>query len=104
MVMTARPPKHRTPGRVSEPLASPAIGAGEFKAHCLSLMDDVSTFGHSYIITKRGKPVAKLVPVDEGPARDTSGFGALRGTVTILGDIVGPFEELGAWTHDARNL
>lgn len=103
MVMKPRTAKTRPPGRVAEPLAPPSIAAGVFKAHCLALMDDVSTFGHTYIITKRGKPVAKLVPVDEGPGTK-SGFGALRGTVTILGDIVGPFEELGAWTHDARNL
>jgi prevent-host-death family protein len=103
MVMKPRSPKSRPRGRVAEPLAPPSIAAGEFKAHCLALMDDVNAFGHAYVITKRGKPVAKLVPVDEGPGMK-SGFGALRGTVHILGDIVGPFEELGAWTHDARNL
>jgi len=103
MIMKPRTSKFRPPGRGSEPTASPAIAAGEFKAHCLALMDDVSAFGHAYVITKRGKPVAKLVPVDEGPGTK-SGFGALRGTVHILGDIVGPFGELGAWTHDARNL
>jgi prevent-host-death family protein len=104
MVMKKKPAKYHVPGRVSEPLASPRIAAGEFKAHCLSLMDEVSAFGRSYVITKRGKPVAKLVPVDAGPGPSTSGFGALRGTVTILGDIVGPFEDHETWTHDARNL
>ena len=39
------------------------IGAAEFKAHCLRLLDEVGPEG--ILITKRGKPVAKLVPVRE---------------------------------------
>lgn len=38
------------------------IGAGEFKAKCLQLMDEVNRQGIELIITKRGQPVAKLVP------------------------------------------
>src|SRR5438552_8907195 len=38
------------------------MGAGEFKAECLAIMDHVSKTGESVLITKRGKPVAKLVP------------------------------------------
>jgi prevent-host-death family protein len=104
MVMKKKSATFHASGRVSEPLASPQIAAGEFKAHCLSLMDEVNAFGRSYVITKRGKPVAKLVPVDAGPAGRASAYGALRGTVRILGDIVGPFEDRAAWTHDAGNL
>lgn len=40
------------------------IPAGEFKAHCLQLMDEVAATGQSLVITKRGKPVAKLVPLE----------------------------------------
>lgn len=40
------------------------ISAAEFKAHCLGLMDDVALRGRSFVITKRGKPVAQLVPID----------------------------------------
>lgn len=40
------------------------IPAGEFKAHCLQLMDEVAATGQTLIITKRGKPVAKLVPLE----------------------------------------
>ena len=39
------------------------IAAGEFKARCLKLMDEVQATGEEVVITKRGKPVAKLVPV-----------------------------------------
>lgn len=41
-----------------------AIGAGEFKAKCLQLLDDVALQRGTLIITKHGKPVAKLVPVE----------------------------------------
>jgi prevent-host-death family protein len=66
------------------------IPAGEFKARCLKLMDEVRTTRRPLVITKRGKPVAKLVPVeDEVPSL----FGRLKGTVTIHGDIIGPIEQ-----------
>jgi prevent-host-death family protein len=63
------------------------IAAGEFKARCLKLMDEVRTKRTEIVITKRGKPVAKLVPVTE---EIPDIFGSMRGTVKILGDIVGP--------------
>ena len=64
------------------------IPAGEFKARCLKLMDDVSATRTEIVITKHGKPVAMLVPVQEEPSRDI--FGRMRGTVRIKGGIVGP--------------
>jgi antitoxin (DNA-binding transcriptional repressor) of toxin-antitoxin stability system len=45
------------------------------------------------VITKRGKPVAKLVPVEE-PASRREIFGCMKGTVTIHGDVVGPIDDL----------
>jgi prevent-host-death family protein len=68
------------------------IPAGEFKARCLKLMDEVRTTRRVIVITKRGKPVARLVPMDEAaPRREI--FGCMKGTVTIRGDIVGPTGE-----------
>ena len=61
------------------------IAAGEFKARCLQLMDEVDMTGVEIVITKRGKPVAKLVPVEK---EKPSAFGSLKGTVKIHGDIV----------------
>ena len=61
--------------------------AGEFKAKCLKVMDDVEHFHRVVVITKFGKPVAKLVPI--GPAKPKSAFGCMKGTVVIKGDIVG---------------
>jgi prevent-host-death family protein len=62
------------------------IPAGEFKARCLQLMDNVNLSHEEIIITKFGKPVAKLVPVEEEPKKLLFGF--LKGTVVIKGDIV----------------
>jgi prevent-host-death family protein len=66
------------------------IPAGEFKARCLQLMEQVRTTRRPILITKRGKPVAQLVPVDE---EIPSLFGRMRGTVTVQGDIIGPTGE-----------
>lgn len=66
------------------------VPAGEFKARCVQLMDEVEETGREVVITKRGRPVARLVRVAEAGARDV--FGCMRGTVTVVGDIVGPLE------------
>lgn len=63
--------------------------AGLFKARCLELMDRVNTDGGEIVITKYGRPVARLVPVG---GRATTGFGALHGTVTWYGDLVSPVD------------
>ena len=65
-----------------------SIGAGEFKAKCLKLLDQVADSRQALIITKHGKPVAKLVPIPVQPGL----FGALSGSVRGEGDIVSPIE------------
>lgn len=66
---------------------SATIGATQFKARCLELMDQVAATGNPVVITKRGRPVARLVPVDRRPR---SIVGALKGRAVILGDITSP--------------
>jgi len=66
------------------------IAAGQFKAQCLQLMDQVQQSREEIVITKHGKPVAKLVPVDEFEPRSVLGY--LQGTVEIVDDIVSPLE------------
>jgi prevent-host-death family protein len=61
------------------------IAAGEFKAKCLQLMDQVQREGIELVITKRGQPVAKLVPAVQ---RKDSPFGWMKGTARITGEIV----------------
>jgi prevent-host-death family protein len=62
--------------------------SGFFKAHCLAVMDEVQAKRETVIITKRGKPVAKLVPADKKKTDDIFNFMAGKGT--IVGDIVSP--------------
>ncbi|MDF5728678.1 MAG: type II toxin-antitoxin system prevent-host-death family antitoxin [Rhizonema sp. PD38] len=54
-------------------------------------MDQVQQSREEIVITKHGKPVAKLVPIEESPTQSI--FGYLRGTVEVVGDIVSPIEE-----------
>jgi prevent-host-death family protein len=65
------------------------IQAGNFKAKCLQLMDEVKEKHITITITKHGKPVAKLVPIEES---SEDFFGCLKGTATIKGDIVAPLD------------
>ena len=67
------------------------IAAGLFKAQCLKLMDRVAEKHETITVTKRGKAVARLVPVEPVPARPL--FGYLRGKGKITGDIVAPTGE-----------
>ena len=69
------------------------MGAGEFKAKCLQILDAVAEQREPLVITKRGIPVARLVPMPT----DIGLFGALAGSVLIEGDIVSPVDiEWGA--------
>ena len=63
--------------------------ASEFKAKCLKLMDEVAETGESIVVTKNGKPVSRLVPYRERPS---TLFGATRGSIEIVGDIVEPID------------
>lgn len=70
------------------------MAAGEFKARCLAVMESVRKTKQPVLITKRGRPVAKLVPVDEPPIQF---LGRLEGIVKIMGDIESPIEPPEAW-------
>jgi prevent-host-death family protein len=70
------------------------MAAGAFKVHCLKVMDEVQSKRQAVLITKRGKPVAKLVPVEKG--KDDI-FGFLKGKGKITGDIVSPILTPEEW-------
>ena len=76
------------------------VAATEFKANCLRLMDEVARQRRPIIITKRGKPIAKLAPVE---TEAINLFGRMAGSIKIRGDIINPIEDAG-WTGDAENL
>jgi len=65
------------------------VPAGEFKAHCLKLMNEVAATGQALVITKRGKPIAKLVPIESGEPE----FGCMKAKTRIVGDIISPIGE-----------
>ncbi len=73
------------------PSAHRTIKASEFKAKCLKLMDEVAESGEEIIITKNGKPVAKLTPYREKPK---SPFGLNRGRYVIHGDLDGALNDV----------
>lgn len=63
------------------------IAASEFKARCLELLDEVARTRQAVVVTKRGRPVARLAPLE--PDLPVS----LEGSVTYAGDIVAPTGE-----------
>lgn len=65
------------------------IPAGAFKAKCLALMDEVARTGDSVVITKRGKPVARLGPAARKPQK-LRGF--YKDKLQITGDIMSPID------------
>ncbi len=73
----------KAPARRNGPIA-----AAQAKTHLLRLIDEVSRDGIPVIISKRGKPLVQIAPLDTPPLDDP--FGCMKGTVTITGDIIGP--------------
>lgn len=76
------------------------VPATEFKAKCLEMMDRVAERRESFVITKRGKPVAKLVPADRPKKRDIFGF--MTGRMEIVGDIEKPLRTEEEWKELER--
>ena len=68
------------------------LPAATFKAQCLALLDRVAQRGEVLVVTKRGKPVAQIVPIEKGLRRP------LRGSVRYHGDLVAPLDE--KWDAD----
>jgi len=72
------------------------MAAGEFKAHCLAVMDEVARTREPVVITKRGKPVAKMVPVEKPKPRKL--LGSLEGVLLpARGDLTEPTVPLEDW-------
>ncbi len=71
-----------------------AIPAGQFKARCLRIMDEVRATREPVLITKKGRPVAKLVPADNQP---DDIFGCLKDEIKIVGEIESPVTPLEDW-------
>jgi prevent-host-death family protein len=74
-----------------------AVGAAEFKARCLELVDRVKETRAEYVVTRHGRPVARLVPAETAVV--ATPLGVMRGTVIAYEQ---PFEPIpGSWQIDA---
>jgi prevent-host-death family protein len=71
------------------------IAAGKFKTNCLAIMDEVQKKRETVLITKRGKPVAKVIPAN-AEAKDDF-FDSMKGQLIFLGDVVSPAFDLDDW-------
>lgn len=72
------------------------MAAGEFKTHCLAVMDEVAKTREPVVITKRGKPVAKVVPVEQPKSKRF--IGRLEGVLLpAKGDLTEPTVPLEDW-------
>ena len=70
------------------------MAVSEFKSRCLRVIDEVRTQGESVVITKKGRPLVRIVPA-ERPRQKI--FGCLKGVVQIIGDIETPVIPASNW-------
>ena len=71
------------------------IAISEFKAKCLSLLDQVQKTKKPLRVTRFGKPIAEVIPPTPAPA--TGWLGSMKDSVEILGDIVSPANDESEW-------
>lgn len=71
-----------------------SMRASAFKTHCLTVMDRVKKTGEPVVVTKRGVPVVKVVPVE---SKNDDLFGYMAGEAKITGDIESPAVPLKHW-------
>ena len=80
------------PGKTNKkPIQEVAIS--EFKAKCLSLLEEVSKTRTPLRVTRRGKPLADVIPASP-EAEERSWIGSMSGTIDLVGDIVSPVIEI----------
>jgi prevent-host-death family protein len=75
------------------------VAVSELKAHCLGLVEQVARERREIVITKRGKPIARLVPLDAMPEDDP--VASLRGTL-VGGERVEDFDTGLSWNANRR--
>jgi prevent-host-death family protein len=75
------------------------MAAGKFKAQCLAVMDEVQAKRVPVVVTKNGKPVAKLVPLDIPEGVDPLDAFLFPGGGEIIGDIMKPIYTDAEWAE-----
>jgi prevent-host-death family protein len=68
------------------------VAISQFKAKCLAMLEQVRKTKKPIRITRRGKPIAEVVP--PSPAKQKNWLGSMQGTMDIVGDIVSPVIDL----------
>lgn len=77
-------------------IAMDELAISKFKATCLAVLERVRRTGEPVLITKRGEPIAEVVPVSR-PRNGQRRLGCLEGRGSVVGDIVSPIVEPGEW-------
>ena len=71
------------------------VAISEFKAKCLAIFDEVQKTKQPVRVTRRGKPIAEVIPPSTDPQKDWMGF--MKGKMKIVGDIVSPASDPEDW-------
>lgn len=71
------------------------VAISEFKAKCLALLDQVQKTKKPIRVTRRGKPVAEVVPASHDSTRNW--IGSMKGKSKIFGDIISPATDESDW-------
>ncbi len=72
------------------------VPISKFKATCLSLLDKVKRTGQPILITRKGDPIAQVIP-PVPPSPPESWLGSMKGSGTIQGDIISPVTDSQDW-------
>ena len=75
------------------------ITAANFRSNCFKILDEVAKKHIDVVITKRGKPIAKLVHIEQPKEKDPM-LGAMEGLVETIGDLTEPVIDDEAWELD----
>lgn len=75
------------------------INAAEFRTKCFKILDQVNATHREVIIIKRGKPIAKIVHIDQEDKKDPM-LGALSGSGRTLADLTKPIADSEDWEID----
>ncbi len=85
--------------RISINGGSMEITAANFRSNCFRILDEVDKKHIDVVITKRGKPIAKLVHIRQPKEKDPL-LGAMEGLVETIGDLTEPVIDDEAWELD----
>lgn len=72
------------------------VAISEFKAKCLSLLEQVQKTKKPILVTRFGKPIAQISPAPAETAK-VAWFGSMKDSIEILGDIISPANDENEW-------